>query len=302
MKALVRMIEKVAATPAMVLITGESGTGKEVVARLIHARSPRSEGPFVAVNVAGIPDTLLESELFGYERGAFTGADRSREGLLVKARGGTLFLDEVAEMPLPMQVKLLRALQEREVRPLGSNRVVPIDIRLVCATNRHLQSEVKRGTFRADLYYRIAGVEATLPPLRDRPEDIPVLVHHLLAAAARRMERSVPELSPPALRKLTQFEWPGNVRQLENVVTKALVMAEGNRITARDVELPTDDAGAATNANRDAFRQHEAERIAAALAENRWNVSRVGRLLGIPRPTLYRKLKRYGLIRAKGNR
>ena len=302
MRQVFSLLDRVIETDLSILIQGESGTGKELFARAIHLNNSQRKGPLVSVNCAALPQTLLESELFGYERGAFTGADRSREGLLVKARGGTLFLDEVAEMPLPMQVKLLRALQEREVRPLGSNRVVPIDIRLVCATNRHLQSEVKRGTFRADLYYRIAGVEATLPPLRDRPEDIPVLVHHLLAAAARRMERSVPELSPPALRKLTQFEWPGNVRQLENVVTKALVMAEGNRITARDVELPTDDAGAATNANRDAFRQHEAERIAAALAENRWNVSRVGRLLGIPRPTLYRKLKRYGLIRAKGNR
>ncbi len=296
------LLDRVIETDLSILIQGESGTGKELFARAIHLNNSQRKGPLVSVNCAALPQTLLESELFGYERGAFTGADRSREGLLVKARGGTLFLDEVADMPLPMQVKLLRALQEREVRPLGSSRVVPIDIRLVCATNRHLQSEVKLGAFRADLYYRIAGVEATLPPLRDRPEDIPLLVHHLLAAAARRMERPVPELSPPALRKLTGFEWPGNVRQLENVVTKALVMAEGNRIAARDIELPGDDASVASGANRDAFLQHEAERIAAALAENRWNVSRVGRLLGIPRPTLYRKLKRYGLMRAKSNR
>ena len=203
-------------------------------------------------------------------------------------------------MPWPMQVKLLRALQEREIRPLGSHKVVAIDIRLVCATNRRLQDEVKRGAFRADLFYRVAGVETTLPCLRERIEDIPQLVHHLLSQAARRMGRDSPEMSAPALRKLMGFSWPGNVRQLENVVTKALVLAEGNRITAADIELPVEGAPPSACVDRTAFMEHEAERIAEALAANRWNVAKVSRLLGIPRPTLYRKLKRYGISRGSG--
>ena len=291
------LLDRVIETDLPILIQGESGTGKELFARAIHRNNQQRHGPIVSVNCAALPETLLESELFGYERGAFTGADRTREGLFVTACSGSLFLDEVAEMPLPMQVKLLRALQEREVRPLGSHKVIPIDIRLVCATNRRLQHEVEQGRFRADLYYRIAGVEVTLPPLRERAEDIPVLVHHLVAAAAERMGRPPADITPAALRKLAAFRWPGNVRQLENAVTKALVMCERDRITAVDIELPDDGAPAMEGMDRAAFEEQEAERIAEALAANRWNVAKVSRLLAIPRPTLYRKLRRYGLNR-----
>jgi serine/threonine-protein kinase PknK len=294
------LLDRVIETDLPILIQGESGTGKELFARAIHQNNAERKGLLVSVNCAALPETLLESELFGYERGAFTGADRSREGLFVKARGGTLFLDEIAEMPLPMQVKLLRALQEREVRPLGSHRVIPIDIRLVCATNRRLQDDVRNGRFRADLYYRVAGVEFTLPPLRERTEDIPLLVHHLLTRAAERMGRNAPEVTPQALRRLMSFAWPGNVRQLDNVVTKALVLSEQDRITVADIELP-DEAprGAGAQLDRAAFQRQEAEQIAEARAANRYNVAKVARLLGIPRPTLYRKLKRYGLGRDK---
>jgi transcriptional regulator with PAS, ATPase and Fis domain len=268
-----------------------------LLARAIHEHNRSRQGPLVSVNCAALPETLLESELFGYERGAFTGADRTRAGLLVKARGGTLFLDEVAEMPLSMQVKLLRVLQEQEVRPLGSNKVISIDFRLVCATNRRLPEEVRKGTFREDLYYRIGGVEVTVPPLRERSDDIPGLVHHLLSRAAEQMGRPAPELTARALRKLTGFTWPGNVRQLDNVITKALVLAEENRITAADIELPLESTSDLGAVDRASFERREAELIAEALAANRWNVAKVGRLLGIPRPTLYRKLKRYGITR-----
>jgi serine/threonine-protein kinase PknK len=291
------LLDRVIETDLPVLIQGESGTGKELFARAIHTNHPGRRGPLVSVNCAALPESLLESELFGYERGAFTGADRSREGLLVKASGGTLLLDEVAEMPLPMQTKLLRALQEREVRPLGSTRVVPIDIRLVCATNRRLADEVEKGAFRADLYYRISGVEVVLPPLRDRAEDVPLLVHHLLAAIAERMGRHAPEITAQALRKLAGFSWPGNVRELENVVTKALVLCDGVRLTAADIELPRGSVRARVGLDRSGFREREAERIAEALSAHRWNVAKVARLLGIPRPTLYRKLRRYALVR-----
>jgi serine/threonine-protein kinase PknK len=291
------LLDRVIETDLPILIQGESGTGKELFARAIHENNRDRKGPLVSVNCAALPETLLESELFGYERGAFTGADRSRDGLLVRARGGTLLLDEVAEMPLPMQVKLLRALQEREVRPLGSHKVIAIDIRLVCATNRRLQDEVREGRFRADLYYRVAGVEMTLPPLRERTEDIPLLVHHLLSRAAERMGRGSPEVTGQALRKLVGFPWPGNVRQLENVVTKALVLSEGDRITASDIELPDEAKDSTAGLDRTTFMRQEAQRIADALAANRYNVAKVSRLLGIPRPTLYRKLRRYGIGR-----
>jgi len=293
------LLDRVIDTELTVLIEGESGTGKELVARAIHQNSARRTGPLVSINCAAVPEPLLEAELFGTTRGAFTGANVSRDGLFVQARGGTLLLDELGEMPLSMQVKLLRVLQEREVRPLGASRAQAIDVRLVCATNRHLPAEVAQGRFREDLYYRVGGVTVRLPPLRERPEDLPLLVDHLLRRAAERMRRPVPELTRAALTKLSRCSWPGNVRQLENVLTRALVMAQGDRIAARDVELSADGVAPSRPLDRQGFARQEAQTIAAALAEHRWNVAEVARALGVSRPTLYRRLQAHGLKRRR---
>jgi serine/threonine-protein kinase PknK len=302
MQQLFAVLDRVIETDLPILITGESGTGKELVVRAIHTNHPRRRGPLVSINCAALPESLLESELFGYERGAFTGADRSRDGLLVQARSGTLFLDELGEMPLAMQVKLLRVLQEHEVRPLGSQRTVPVDIRLVCATNRNLAEEVRSGRFREDLYYRVSAVELRVPPLRERVEDLPELVHHLLVRATRQMDRKLPDISRQALRKLMSFSWPGNVRQLENVLTRALVLADADRITAADIELPDELALPVHPMDRESYARHEAELVAEMLAANQWNVAKVARLLHVSRPTLYRRLRRYGLARGSAAR
>ena len=298
MNAVFDVLDRVIDTSLPVLIQGESGTGKELVARAIHDNGPRSAGPLVVVNCGAVPDALLESELFGHVKGAFTGADRDRDGLVVRARSGTLFLDELGELPLPMQVKLLRVLQEREVRPLGGAKAVPVDFRLVCATNRNLAEEVRRGSFREDLFYRVSVIDVVLPPLRDRVDDIPALAQHLLALSSERTARPPPELTRQALRKLMGFSWPGNVRQLENVLTRANVLASGTRLSASELELP--DRAAPLNAlRRDEYEQREMQTIADALTKLRWNVAEVARSLGIPRPTLYRKLRRYGLVRSR---
>ncbi|MBI5537159.1 MAG: sigma 54-interacting transcriptional regulator [Deltaproteobacteria bacterium] len=297
MQKLFSLLDRVIDSSLPVLVQGESGTGKELVARAIHRNGPQRSGPLVSINCAAVPEALLESELFGYERGAFTGADQARQGLVLEASGGVLFLDELGEMPLSMQVKLLRVLQEREVRPLGSRKSTPVDFRLVCATNRRLREEVDRGSFREDLYYRVAAVELTLPALRERAEDIPELAMHFLHRAAQAAHRAVPDLSRSALRKLMAFSWPGNVRQLDNVLTRALVMADQGRISAADIELPRSGADPPDRLGRKSFEQSEKVRVSEALQSHRWNVSKAAIALGIPRPTLYRKLRRWGLIR-----
>jgi transcriptional regulator with GAF, ATPase, and Fis domain/tetratricopeptide (TPR) repeat protein len=297
MERVFSVLDRVIDTPATLLIQGESGTGKELVARAVHFNGPRRKGPFVAINCGALPATLLETELFGHVRGAFTGADRNREGLFVSAKGGSLFLDELGEMPASMQVKLLRVLEERKVRPVGATRDIPVDIRLICATNRSLQREVEAGRFRDDLFYRLGVVEVDLPPLRERLEDIPELVEHLLEAHARDLGRVVPALAPEALRALLSYDWPGNVRQLENVLTKALLLAGSDRIEAADLHLPTIPVERSSIVDRSSFEADEGTRILAALRANRWNVSKVVRVLGIPRPSLYRKMKRLGIKR-----
>lgn len=297
MQRLFTLLDRVIETDLPVLIEGESGTGKELVARAIHDNDKRRSGPLVSVNCAAMPDTLLEAELFGYQRGAFTGADRSRDGLFVQAHGGTLFLDELGEMPLSMQAKLLRVLQEREVRPLGSERVVAVDVRLISATNRRLRDEVAQGRFREDLYFRVCGAEIALPPLRQRREDIPTLIQHFLRTAAERLGRKVPDVTRQALERLVAHAWPGNVRQLEHVVTRAVALTDASRITLGDLDLPAERA-ATPSLNREGFELRESEQIAQALASNRFNVSKVSRLLGLPRATLWRKMKRYGLVRS----
>ncbi|XYI00294.1 sigma 54-interacting transcriptional regulator [Sorangium sp. So ce1128] len=297
MRAVLALCERVAESDVTVTVTGESGTGKELVARAIHSGGPRREGPFVAVNCAALPEALLESELFGHLKGAFTGAVRDHGGLFLSARGGTLFLDELGEMPVAVQAKLLRALQERSIRPVGSDRSIPVpDVRVVCATNRDLREEVARGRFREDLYYRISVIEIRLPPLRDRPDDIPAIAQAIVEKLAARQGRPAFRLSRGALRRLATYGWPGNVRQLENVLSRACVLAPGPEIGAADIQLPA-AAPAPRGRSRADYRGAEEERIRAALELSRWNVCEVSRSLGIPRTTLYRKLARYGLLR-----
>jgi transcriptional regulator with GAF, ATPase, and Fis domain/tetratricopeptide (TPR) repeat protein len=297
MRALLEKLDRVIDANASVMIQGESGTGKELVARALHVNGARAEGPFVGVNCAALPEPLLESELFGHVRGAFTGADRDKKGLLLTAHGGTLFLDEVGEMPLVTQAKLLRVLQEREVRPLGAARAVPLDVRLVSATHRDLLALVTEGRFREDLYYRLAVVVLELPPLRDRIEDLPALCSDILNRLARDAGRPLPELSTEALRALAVHPFPGNVRELENVLTRAFVLNTSGRIGAADLDIVGQRPRPRRSSNREAYETEERDRILAALAGCRWNVSVVARQLGIPRNTLYRKLRKYGLER-----
>ncbi|WP_437562077.1 sigma 54-interacting transcriptional regulator [Sorangium sp. So ce542] len=298
LRAVFATLDRVVDTPVSVLVTGESGTGKELVARAIHFAGPRKSGPFMGINCAALPAALLESELFGHVRGAFTGADRDRTGLVVAARGGTLFLDELGEMPLEVQAKLLRVLQEREVRPVGSAEAVRVDFRLVCATNRDLLAETARGRFREDLYYRVAVVQIRLPPLRDRLEDLPELALHFVRRAAEQLGRPAPQLSREALRRLGQHGWPGNVRELENVITKAVVLCDGRRIGADDVDLPRAREGGGRGAPR--ALPDERAALLAALERTGWNALQAARDAGMSRATFYRKLRRLGIQRPAG--
>ncbi|MGK3981934.1 sigma 54-interacting transcriptional regulator [Sorangium sp. So ce136] len=295
LRAVFATLDRVVDTPVSVLVTGESGTGKELVARAIHFAGPRKGGPFMGINCAALPAALLESELFGHVRGAFTGADRDRTGLVVAARGGTLFLDELGEMPLEVQAKLLRVLQEREVRPVGSAEAVRVDFRLVCATNRDLLAETARGRFREDLYYRVAVVQIRLPPLRDRLEDLPELALHFVRRAAEQLGRPAPLLSREALRRLGQHGWPGNVRELENVITKAVVLCDGRKIGPDDVDLPRARDGGGRGAPRPPRDERAA--LLGALERTGWNALQAAREAGMSRATFYRKLRRLGIER-----
>jgi serine/threonine-protein kinase PknK len=298
MRAVLERLDRVIDSEASVLILGESGTGKELVARALHWNGPRRAGPFLGLNCAALPEPLLESELFGHARGAFTGADRDKLGLLQAAAGGTLFLDELGELSPSTQAKLLRVLQEREVRPLGSEKSLPLDVRLVAATHRDLDRAMAEGKFREDLYYRIAVVTVALPPLRERPEDLPALCEKILQRLAHDAGKQPPELGQDALRRLSAHAFPGNVRELENVLTRAFVLAPGAKIRAEDLDLGVRRVPAPRARSRRDFETDEKDRILAALRAARWNVSVVSRSLGIPRNTLYRKLARYGLERA----
>jgi two-component system response regulator AtoC len=293
-----------------VLVTGESGTGKELVARFVHERSPRDAGPFVAVNCGAIPESLLESELFGHARGAFTGATSERRGLFEEASGGTLFLDEIGELPVALQVKLLRALQEGEVRPVGENASRAVDVRVVAATSRELERDVAEGRFRSDLYYRVNVVRLHLPPLRARREDVPELVRHFVARDARRLGLAVQGVTPAAMRLLMEYPWPGNVRELENVTERALVLAEGDRIDVGDlppfVRDPTAAPGldgverppGAEDVDLSVKRRTEAlerELIRSALERTGGNRTRAARLLDLSHRALLYKIREYGL-------
>jgi two-component system response regulator AtoC len=296
------LIERAAEFKSTVLLTGESGTGKEVLARAIHAQSPRRGEAFVAVNCAAIPEQLLESELFGHSRGAFTGADRARRGLFLEADGGTLFLDEIGELPPPLQAKLLRALQEEEVRPVGESKPRRVDVRVLAATARDLEREVQAGRFREDLFYRLDVLRVRVPPLRDRRQDIPLLVDHFLANFAISLGKPARELTEDALEKLVRYAWPGNVRELENVIERAVILSRGDRIGARDlpanVTAPAHEApagGAPEFSLREARRACETEAIGRALAATNGNRTHAARLLGISHRALLYKLKELDL-------
>ncbi len=289
MRQVLAQLAKLAATPSTILITGESGSGKEAVARLIHARSGVS-GPFVAVNVGGLPESLVESELFGYERGAFTGAEARKPGTFELACGGTLFLDEIGEMPLGAQVKLLRVLQEKKLRRLGGTQTVPVDARIISATRRDLARAVQAGEFREDLYYRLNVVHIAVPPLRERAEDIPLLVGRLLERLGRRMGRRIAGISPEALRRLQAYPFPGNVRELENLLERACILAGTGTIEAADLDLGRVRDGGQPST----LQAIERRSILAALQRWEGNRTRAARELGISRRSLQYKLKEYG--------
>jgi DNA-binding NtrC family response regulator len=298
MRRVIELARRVAQVDSTVLITGESGVGKERVARLIHEESSRASGPFLAINCGALSETLLESELFGHARGAFTGAVRDRPGLLEAANGGTLLLDEVGEMPPSVQVKLLRALQERQIRRVGESRDRPIRVRVLAATHRTLAREVEAGRFRKDLFYRLRVVELEVPPLRARREDILPLARSVLASAAERMGRPVPTLTPRAADQLSRYDWPGNVRELENAMERVIALAQGRRVELED--LPEDVRGALpgtviTGGVR-TLEALERDYILAVLEHNGGNQTVTARQLGIGAATLYRKLKRYGAL------
>ncbi len=304
MLRVVDLARRVAAVDSTLIITGESGSGKERLARLVHDQSPRAGGPFIAVNCGAITETLLESELFGHTRGAFTGATHDRPGLFEAANGGTLLLDEVGEVSPGMQVKLLRALQEREIRRVGENKTRSIDVRVLAATNRDLAEAVADGTFRTDLYYRLRVVELHVPPLRQRREDILPLARLLLAEAALRMKRKITEFSPKVADQLLRYPWPGNVRELENAMERAIALARGKRVELDDLPEEVREAPS-TPTRSDTVRPLEEvvkEYILGALAMNEGNQTRTARELRIGSATLYRRLKRYGMIADRPSR
>jgi two-component system NtrC family response regulator len=299
MRSLCRAIEKVAPTNATVLLLGDSGTGKELLARAVHRLSGRSHKPFVAINCAAIPDTLLESELFGYEKGAFTGAAKRTAGKLESADGGTVFLDEIGEMPASLQAKLLRVVQERTVERVGGRVPLVLDLRIVCATNKKLDTLIGSGVFRDDLFYRISEVTVHIPPLRDRQGDSLLLAQFLLQQIAERFGKPSRGLAPDAIRAIQAYRWPGNVRELENRIKGAVIMAEGVVVTAADLGLedPGDDPEYLNL--RVARQRAEAQAVRQSLAVARGNLSRAAELLGVTRPTLYDLLGKHSIDAAE---
>ncbi len=303
MQEVYKTVRKIAEYKTTVLVTGESGTGKELVARAIHASSPRLSEPFVAVNCGAIPETLLESELFGHKKGAFTDANRDHRGLFEEASGGTLFLDEIGELPLALQVKLLRVLQEQEIRPVGSTADVKIDVRVIAATVRDLAREVKEGRFREDLFYRLNVLQLHLPPLRDRKEDIPVLVEHFIEKTNARLGTRVDGASADALQLLLDHSWPGNVRELENTVERAMVLAEGSRIEAESLPDKVRESRDKIRLTllsgelsiKKTTRVIEEELIRKALRETRGNRTNAAKLLEISHRALLYKIKEFGI-------
>ncbi|MBW1980551.1 MAG: sigma 54-interacting transcriptional regulator [Deltaproteobacteria bacterium] len=302
MKELLEMVAMVAPSEATALITGESGTGKELIARSIHYNSGRQEGPLVIVNCAALTETLLESELFGHEKGAFTGADRRREGRFMQANKGTIFLDEIGEMSPMMQAKLLRVIQEREIQRVGSDESLKVDVRILAATNRDLQDEVSAGRFREDLYYRLNVVTLRVPPLRERREDIPLLAQHFLEIYSKKNRRQLKGFSPVAMDMLLKYEWPGNVRELENAVERAVILSLGDYITETELPLSITKGYSPVQmvplmvqgpTSGRSLEEIEKEAVLATLEAVGGNKSEAARRLGITRKTLHKKLQKY---------
>ena len=301
MKELKEMIQAIAPSEATVLILGESGTGKELIAKAIHGCSNRNSKSLVSVNCAALTDTLLESELFGHEKGAFTGADKRREGRFMQANKGTIFLDEVGEVPLPMQAKLLRAIQEREIQRVGSDSVLHADVRIIAATNKSLLDEVKKGNFREDLYYRLNVVTVEVPSLKERLDDIPLLAKYFLVRHAEKNRKTIIDFNPLAMDCLTKYDWPGNVRELENAVERAVVLCTGNYITERELPPTVTKSVAKVELLNEPFKKMaglpleeiEREAIIQTLEQTAGNKSEAAKLLNITRTTLNNKIKKY---------
>ncbi|WP_448501555.1 PEP-CTERM-box response regulator transcription factor [Sphingomonas sp.] len=295
MQKVMRTIERVAVADVSVLLLGASGTGKELLARGLHEASPRARGEFVAINCAAIPETLLESELFGHEKGAFTGAVKTTPGKIEQAGGGTLFLDEIGDVPLPLQVKLLRFLQERVLERIGGRRAIPVDTRIVCATHRDIDAMVADGSFREDLYYRLAEIVVRIPSLAERPGDAVLLARHFLRRHADAMKSPVKGFAPDAIDAIERWGWPGNVRELENRVKRAVIMADGAMVGAADLDFAAADSPVQPINLRAVREAADRAAIAHALTRAEGNISGTARLLGISRPTLYDLMKNYGL-------
>jgi two-component system response regulator PilR (NtrC family) len=286
MKRVRQLIEKLARSQAPVYISGESGTGKELAARLIHQQGPRADQPFIAVNCGAIPQELMESELFGHKKGSFTGATQDQPGLFHNADGGTLFLDEIADLPLHMQVKLLRAIQEKHIRPVGGQHEVPVDVRIICATHKNLNQLVEEGEFRQDLYYRINVIELPLPPLRERTEDIPLLAQHILDKIAQVSDCNLPKLTPAAIDKLKRYTFPGNIRELENILERSMTLHESPRLEADHLKLPDTPNGHNQVESKispldEKIEQVERAAIIEALESTRWNRTAAAKKLGM---------------------
>lgn len=301
MLQIINTIKKVTPTSATVLILGESGTGKELIAKAIHYNSPRKDKPFIAINCAAIPESLIESELFGYEPGAFTGANTRKIGLIESAHGGTLFLDEIADLPLNLQSKLLRVLQDKEVRRVGGKDTIKVDIRIIAATNKDLINEVEKGKFREDLYYRLKVVTVEIPPLRERKEDIPELVSFFIEKYSKEFGKKISGVDERALRALEDYSWPGNIRQLETVIEKAVIVCDGDKITLRDIqdelrftipksifeiEIPEEGLN---------YEELEKELLKKALIKSNYVIAKAARLLGMSYKTFWYRLEKFGL-------
>lgn len=295
MLAVCRMIEKVAPNDVSTLLLGESGTGKELLARALHRLSPRCDGNFVAINCAAIPENLLESELFGHEKGAFTGAHKQTIGKVEVANGGTLFLDEISDMPLPLQAKMLRFLQERVIERVGGRQELPVDVRVVCATNQNPEVLIKDSLFREDLYYRIAEITINIPPFREREEGRLILARTLLQKYCKKQKRAINGFSDDAVQAIEAYAWPGNVRELENKIKSAVIMADGKLVTAADLGVTRGDVQSESMNLREVRQRAESKAIRVALTKCYGNISKAAEILGVTRPTLYDLLNKYGL-------
>jgi len=296
MQKIFSMIMDISGTDVPVLITGETGTGKELVAKAIHAKSPRKHGPFIPINCGAFPEHLLETELFGHEKGAFTGAHRAKKGRIEMSHGGTLFLDEVGEIPLKMQVDLLRVLETKTFHRVGGTEEIKVDFRVLAATNRNLLEEINKGNFRQDLYYRLNVISLHIPPLRERPEDIPVLAEHFMRRYSRETNKNIDTITPEAMEILRNYPWPGNVRELQNAIERAVVISKKRCLDVEEFSfLQVSEKGVGTAKS---LEEIEKAHIEAMLRAHNWNISRTAKALKINRVTLHKKIKKYGLKRS----